>query len=452
MATSNIHRIRFKKRIVRYALLMVVGPVVTVVLLLLTGNFSAKVWVTSLTVMTVTVSVYYRWLLSSVFRPVQSASNLVSAIREGDFSMQSRPSSTQDAMGELYQEIHLLIDDLKAQHQRAVESRILLNGVMDHTDVAIMAFDGQGSITLSNRAGCELLNSSQCDCIGKMASDFGVEHLLQVSEERPFQFAFPGASGRWVVQRKEFREDGVPHTLVLIQDLSKSLREEERMAWKRLIRVMGHELNNSLAPIKSISGTLRTLVQRESMESELRSDLDDGLLVIQKRAEALSRFVSDYGKIAKLPTPVKSWFTLNALVARIMDLQDFKGGSIRAEACCDVEIYADEAQIEQMLINLTKNAMEANEATGGSTLLRCVREPRRVTLEVIDEGLGLASSDNLFIPFYSTKPGGSGIGLTLSQQIAENHDGSLELVNREDRQGCVARVRLPLPLRTDTDA
>ena len=452
MGNAKIQRIRFRKRVTRYALLMLAPPVMVVFTLLLAGDFSLKVWVTALAFISTTSFVYFRWLMHSVFRPVQSASNLVSAIREGDFSMQSRPSSTQDALGELYHEINLMIDDLKRQNQRAVESRILLNGIMEHSDVAIMAFDSHQRITLSNRAGCELLNSDAGDCIGKTAADFDIGIVLQIDEAMPFHHTFPAVSGRWTVRRKEFRENGVPHSLVLVQDLSKSLREEERMAWKRLIRVMGHELNNSLAPIKSISGTLNTLIQKESISGELKEDLEEGLQVIQKRADALSRFVSDYSKIAKLPAPSKTHFNLNSLISRIVNLHDFRGSTISAEHCCDVELYADEAQIEQLLINLTKNAIEANLETSGHTLIRCGKLARRIVIEVIDEGLGLASSENLFIPFYSTKPGGSGIGLTLSQQIAENHDGGLELLNREDRQGCVARVMLPIPTEAKPNA
>jgi len=443
MGAAKIQRIRFKKRVTRYSLLMLAPSLIVMLLLLINGNFAPKIWVTSLSFVGLTTFIYYRWLMSSVYRPIQAASNLVSSIREGDYSMQSRPSSTQDALGELYHEINLLIENLKNQHQSAVESRILLNGIMDHTDVAIMAFDSHQRITLSNRAGCELLDLKPGECIGRSASEFGVEAILTIEESKPFRHSFPGASGRWTVRRKEFREDGIPHSLVLIQDLSKSLREEERTAWKRLIRVMGHELNNSLAPIKSISTTLNTLVQRENIDPELKEDLEDGLHVIQKRADALSRFVGDYSKIAKLPPPDKSRFSLNELIERIVNLHDFKGSSITIENCCQVTLHADEAQIEQLLINLTKNAIEANQSTKGGTSIRCKREPRRILIEVLDEGLGLASSENLFIPFYSTKPGGSGIGLTLSQQIAENHEGSLELVNREDRQGCVARVTIP---------
>jgi two-component system, NtrC family, nitrogen regulation sensor histidine kinase NtrY len=444
MAAASFHRIRFQKRVTRDAWLLLLTPTGVIVLLLWVGDFSLKVWVTSLTAVAVTSLFHFRSLLISVFRPVQSATNLVAAIREGDFSMQVHRFSTDDALGELYQEIHLLMAEMRAQNLRLAESRVLLSGVMDHTDVAIYAFDQHRRLTLANRAGCALLQATASECVGKQAGEYGMDVLLTVPENQPFEHTFPNASGRWNVRRREFREGGVPHVLVLLQDLRKSLRQEERLAWRRLIRVMGHELHNSLAPIKSISGTLETLVVREMADGELKDDLQDGLHVIQKRADALSRFVGDYARIAKLPEPVKRRFSLNSLVGRILELHDFKGSQVCTEPCGEVELWADEGQIEQLLINITKNAIEANQATHGNTLVRCHKDRDRVIIEVLDEGLGLASSDNLFTPFYSTKSGGSGIGLTLSRQIAENHDGSLELMNRSDRRGCMARVVLPL--------
>lgn len=308
---------------------------------------------------------------------------------------------------------------------------------------AVIGFDGQGILTLINRAGCDLLSTTAGEAVGKPASHYNLERLIQTTDLVPFRHTFPSQSGRWSIRRTEFRENGVPHVLVMIQDLSKSLREEERLAWKRLIRVMGHELNNSLAPIKSISGTLDTLIGKQVMDPAVKVDLEDGLSVIHKRADALSRFVEDYSKIAKLPSPHKHLFRLKDTIQHIVELQDFKGCRVELKECCDIELFADEAQIQQLLINLTKNAIEANQATKGKTYIHGKEEHHEVFIHVIDEGHGLSSTDNLFIPFYSTKPGGSGIGLTLSQQIAENHEGSLELTNRTDAAGCIATVIIP---------
>jgi two-component system, NtrC family, nitrogen regulation sensor histidine kinase NtrY len=443
MGTTSIQRIRFRKQISQYAKLLLFPPVLTTLILLSAGNFDLKVWITTIAFVSVSTFIIYRWLLSSIFRPLQSASNLISAIREGDFSMQSRPSSTQDALGELYEEINQLAVNLQEQHQKSVDSEILLRGIMDYIDVAVFAFDGQGMLTLINRAGCSLLNTTAEVAVGRSASDYDLERLIQITEPVPFRHAFPAQSGRWSIRRTEFRENGVPHLLVMVQDLSKSLREEERLAWKRLIRVMGHELNNSLAPIKSISGTLDRLIERQDMNPAVKLDLEDGLAVIHKRADALSRFVEDYSKIAKLPPPHKRLFHLKDTIAHIVGLQDFQKCHIELKEGCDIELFADEAQIQQLLINLTKNAIEANQTTKGKTYIHCKEEHDHIFIHVVDEGPGLSTTDNLFIPFYSTKPGGSGIGLILSQQIAENHNGSLELSNRADATGCIAVVIIP---------
>ncbi|MCG8526371.1 MAG: ATP-binding protein [Opitutales bacterium] len=443
MASNNIQRIQFQRRVIRYSFLMLLPSLISILILLWAGDFSLKIWLTALVFSLCTAYIFYSWLIRSVFRPIQSATNLISAIREDDYSMKSRPSSTKDALGELYYEIHLLSEGLHREFLKASESEILLKGIMKDVDVAVFAFDGQGSITLINHEGCNLLNTTEEECLGKLASHFKLDELIQQKDQQTVAHTFPARSGRWTIRKSEFREDGIPHTLLLLQDVSKSLREEERLAWKRLIRVMGHELNNSLAPIKSVSGTLNRLVSIHDIDPELKEDLEDGLEVIKKRTEALSRFVQDYSKIAKLPPPQKTTFNLKKTAERIIELQDFQGSLIELKNCVDLDVYADEAQIEQLLINLTKNAIEANSATGGKTKIAFNIKDSEVVIQITDEGLGLASSDNLFIPFYSTKPGGSGIGLTLSQQIAENHEGSLDLRNREDQSGCIATVRLP---------
>jgi two-component system nitrogen regulation sensor histidine kinase NtrY len=445
MAPTRIKRIRFKKRIARYTATLLIVPFFLVVLLLHAGDFSLKIWLTVLFVMLVGSLLSLGALLDSIFRPLQSATNIVSAIREGDYSMKSRPSSLNDPLGELYHEINGLTGHLQRQNQSAVESKILLNGIMESIDIAVFVFDSKNIITQVNRAGAALLNLSPEAITGKTAAHFNLNEFIDRKDKQTVRHTFPAKQGRWSVSKNEFREDGKPCCLVMIQDVSQSLREEERTAWKRLIRVMGHELNNSLAPIKSISSTLNTLVKKEDIDEELKEDLEDGLEVIQARADALSRFVGDYSKIAKLPPPNKSVFNLSKTIHRIVELQDFKGCSVEILECGEIDLYADEAQIEQLLINLTKNAIEANQPTQGKAYIQCRQETDKTVIEVIDEGLGLASSDNLFIPFYSTKPGGSGIGLTLGQQISENHEGALELKNRIGAQGCIATVTLPNP-------
>jgi two-component system, NtrC family, nitrogen regulation sensor histidine kinase NtrY len=231
----------------------------------------------------------------------------------------------------------------------------------------------------------------------------------------------------------------------VLSDLSRPLREEERQAWQRLIRVIGHEMNNSLAPIKSIAGSLGTIVEREPLPDDWRDDVQRGLAVIGSRAEALSRFMSAYARLAKLPPPTVEPLDLGALVDRVVTLEH--AHHIRVAGGPRLTIQGDADQLEQLLINLLRNALDAARETGGGVTVGWQRlphaNPPSLELWVEDEGPGLSNTGNLFVPFFTTKPGGSGIGLVLSRQIAEAHGGDLTLANRDDRQGCRASLRLP---------
>jgi two-component system nitrogen regulation sensor histidine kinase NtrY len=242
------------------------------------------------------------------------------------------------------------------------------------------------------------------------------------------------------VRRSSFRERGLPHELLVLTDLSRTLREEERNAWQRLVRVIGHEMNNSLAPIKSIAGSLETLIRRDPPPADWRDDARSGLNIIATRAESLSRFMQAYARLARLPPPQKEPVDLGELVRRVANLETRI--PVRVVPGPDMTIQADAAQLEQLLINILHNAAEASLETAGTVttgwrdLADCVEVFTR------DTGPGIMNPTNLFVPFFTTKPGGSGIGLALSRQIAEAHGGSLTLANRSG-PGCEALLRLP---------
>jgi two-component system nitrogen regulation sensor histidine kinase NtrY len=225
-------------------------------------------------------------------------------------------------------------------------------------------------------------------------------------------------------------------------DVSRSLRDEERQAWQRLIRVIGHEINNSLAPIKSIAGSLERLVARDPKPADWESDMRDGLQVIGGRADSLSRFTAAYAQLARLPAPTIEPVSLAPLVTRVAGLEQRL--AVHVAGGPGVILRADAAQLEQLLINLVRNAVDAALVTRGGVRVGWTVTDTQVRVYVDDDGPGVSNPANLFVPFFTTKPGGSGIGLVLCRQIAEAHGGTVTLENRQPGPGCRAELVLPL--------
>jgi nitrogen fixation/metabolism regulation signal transduction histidine kinase len=324
-----------------------------------------------------------------------------------------------------------------------MEATTLLRTVMSEIDVAIFAFDDERRLRLVNRAGERLLAQPSERLLGRTAAQIGLEALLEGESPRTTDASFPGAAGRWEVRRGGFRQDGLPHTLVVIADVSKTLREQELVAWQRIVRVLSHEINNSLAPIKSLSGSMRALVDQTPRQPEVDADLRRGLDVIGGRSEALVRFMSAYARLARLPAPNRKPLDVGSWIHRVAALETRL--AVTVEPGPFLTVYADGDQLDQMLINVVRNAVDASLATGGGVRVTWDQASRTAVVVVEDQGQGLPESGNLFVPFFTTKPEGSGIGLVLSRQIVEAHGGTFSLENRSDTRGCLATVRLPLP-------
>lgn len=400
------------------------------------------------------------WTLRErVARPLQTLANILSGLREGDYSFRARRDGSGDALDELAIEVNALVATMSQQRLGALEATALLRTVMAEIDVAVFAFDGVECLRLVNRAGERLLAQPAERLLGRFARDLGLGDCLDGEAPRTFQTAFPGGSGRWRLHRQQFRQGGLPHTLVVITDLSRELREEEKLAWQRLVRVLGHELNNSLAPVKSIAGSLESLLQRDPLPADWREDMRGGLGVIAARAESLNRFVSAYAQLARLPKPRRQPVVLAPLLSRAASLETRVPITIHHGPDCTLDADAD--QVEQALINLIRNAADAVVESAGGTAnpsrgIRATwnRTAQGVEITIEDDGPGLASTANLFVPFFTTRQKGSGIGLVLCRQIAEGHGGSLSLENRPGGRGCIARLRLPAapapgPARSD---
>ncbi len=379
------------------------GSLISILLLWFGGYSSQTAW-------TLTVLIIIFWLgfaISLRHRVVfslQTLSNLLAAMREEDFSIRARGARSDDALGEVMIEVNALSQTLREQRLGALEAAALLRTVIEEIDVAIFTFDNSHTLKLVNRAGERLLARPSERLLGFTAAELGLAGCIEGESARTVELSFPGGVGRWGLRRGSFRQDGLPHDLIVLSDLSRTLREEERQAWQRLIRVLGHELNNSLAPIQSVAQSMESNLQRAQIDTPPSSkidivldDLRQGLAIIRSRTEALGRFMAAYARLARLPQPTLA------------------------------------------PVDLREHAAEAVLEIGGEVLVKWSLERSRVQLSIIDDGPGLSNTTNLFVPFFTTKPGGSGIGLVLCRQIAEAHGGSLTLEDRHGCRGCEAR-------------
>jgi len=416
--------------------------VVTSMLVLWLGGYSPRVqWTLSTLIVGIWLGFCFG-LRERVASPLRTLANLLEAMREGDYSIRARLSRNDDPLGEVMQQVNAMSATLREQRLGAMEATTLLRKVMEEINVAVFAFDSDQRLRLVNRAGERLMNEPSERLEGESAELLGLSQYLEGEAQRTEQRTFPGGTARWGVSRSLFREGGLPHQLLVVTDLTRPLRDEELKAWQRLVRVIGHELNNSLAPIKSIAGSLESILSREPRPSDWEVDTRRGLAVIASRSEALSRFMNAYATLAKLPRPTMAPVCVPELVRRVAGLET----RIPAVVVPGPEIIidADADQLEQLLINVIRNAADASLETGGAVRVGWERQDSRLTIWIRDEGHGLATTGNLFVPFFTTKPAGSGIGLVLSRQIAEAHGGTLTLQNASDGPGCEARLTLPL--------
>ncbi|MBM3750261.1 MAG: PAS domain S-box protein [Acidimicrobiia bacterium] len=374
-------------------------------------------------------------------RSLNLIANLLGALREGDYSIRGLTARSGSSMAMVMREVNDLGSTLQRQRTEAVESTVLLTHVMEEIGVAVFAFDPTDQLLLVNKAGERLFGKSSADLLGSAASALNVDEYLSGDSRRLVDRSFHGRPGRYEVRRAMFYRDGRPHHLIVIADLSQALREEEQAAWQRIVRVLSHEINNSLTPIKSIAHSLRRIVDRVDVFPR-QDEVSQGLSLIEDRSGALGRFLRSYAQLARLPKPQARPFKVTTLMTRIVELEKRLPVSVARSA--DIDLVADSDQLEQALINIVRNAVDASLETSGSVSVGWRTDGDWAEITVDDEGKGLPDTSNLFVPFFTTKPNGSGIGLALSRQIAEAHGGTITLMNRAGATGCRATIRLPL--------
>ncbi|MHB1840837.1 MAG: sensor histidine kinase, partial [Acidobacteriaceae bacterium] len=423
---------------------------------------SIVVWLCALAALIVLLASLGSAVFRHIVRPLQTLSNVVAALRENEYSFRAREIGQGDALGDLAAQINELAGDLRLRRHRESETFALLERVVESMDLPIFAFNAAAELQLTNPAARKMLHLPPDSMLHRSASSLGLTEILHCPDSSVVSLTMHGREGRWMVRRSKFYQEGMPHTLLLLSDVSGVLREQERQAWRRLIRVLAHEVNNSLTPIKSIAGSLRSRMMRnfaapltdvmsrvEAPRQEVNPvDMEHGLAIIEERAESLNRFLQAYSQLAKLPPPVKSLSAAAPLLDRICHLETRAKVALEVEE--NIDIYADAAQLEQALINLVRNAVDAAmQAHEDKSALRvavvCRLQSDSIVILVEDNGVGLANPANLFVPLYTTKPGGMGVGLILALQIIEAHGGTLTLENRTDGPGCRAEIHLPVP-------
>jgi len=451
-------RLLYEHRISLYSFLVALPALVVSIVLVW-----AQPWSTESRLSLIGSELFVWWLLAMALqeqttRPLQTLANVLASLREEDYSFRARNASPDDALGELSHEVNALADTLSGRQLRSVEATALLQRVVDEIDAPLFAFDPSGSLRLVNPAGEHLLRQAKVRLLGRSAEALHLQECLSGDNESLIEVQTGDSQARWLLRRSSFRQNGVPHTLVVLSDVSRALREEERRAWQRLIRVLGHELSNSLAPIKSLAGSLSSRVAATPMDESVRKDLQRGLEIIEARSASLHRFLEAYRRLAQMPAPVLREVALAPLVARVAGLE--MRIPIRVQPGPDLIFQADPDQLEQMLINLVRNAADAvlemssatelkpacaapTPAENNGVVVRWDASAEDVTLAVEDSGPGLSNPSNVFTPFYTTKPNGSGVGLVLSRQIAEAHGGRIEISNRPASRGCLVTVVLP---------
>ena len=296
-------------------------------------------------------------LLDQVVRPLQTLTNVVGALREEDYSFRARGAAPNDALGELALEINALADILTEQRMQTIEATALLRRVVEEIDTPLFTFDPDHVLRLMNAAGERLLQQPAARLLGKTATELELNACFEARNETLVALPYSAPNARWMVRKRSFRQNGVPHTLIVLSDVSRALREEERSAWQSLIRVLGHELNNSLAPIISISGSLSSRLPLPELPDAQNADFQRGLNIIESRTASLHRFLQSYRRLAQMPSPTLQPVELRPLIERVAALETRLQVDIVPGP--DLVLMIDPDLIEQMLINLVRNAVDA---------------------------------------------------------------------------------------------
>ncbi len=381
---------------------------------------------------------------------IQTLSNLVEAMIDGDYTLRGRRQNNP-AFQELLDLINQLANSLHQHKLKAEESQLLLEKIMQQMGAMLFATDSSGKIAIINSAAKKIFfpqdNHNLIQSVNEAPAfdKSGINQLLQQEQSGIIRLEHKNISGEFFLFRDQFYSNNQIHQLYLLTKADKVLREKEREAWQNLLRVLSHELNNSLTPIATFSNTMLRKINKENQVTDLNR-FKEGLSVIKERAESLNQFIISYSQLSHLPKANKKnyyWRDKLSQLTRLFNDCQFDNRLINNDKL-DFMIQADPQQLEQVFINLFKNAREAMMDIDNKLIeIDAEHTETSLIISISDNGSGIANPNNLFVPFYTTKESGSGIGLTLCQQILSNHNGSLSLTNRMNTKGAVAKIILP---------
>jgi two-component system nitrogen regulation sensor histidine kinase NtrY len=433
--------------------LLVCLPISILSLVLIWTHSMTFEWQWTLTTVVLVMLIWLPWYLHiRLIEPLRSISNAVLSLKDGDFSINLDQNQHQGILQQTAVGLNQLTEQLYNTRTDAAETHELLKKVLRQIDVAVLTFNSEFLLMGINDRGLQLLRQSRTQVIGQSAEALGLAHCLEGSEGRTEVLDLIAPQGVWQMRRSNFREKGKNHILLTLADLTAVMRQQELSAWQRMMRVLRHEISNSLAPVQSYAQTISWLIEQQPLPDNWLSESREGLEVIVGRTKALTQLMNQHQALTDLPKPQLAQVAMTDLLKKAIKLQtqcpvNLSGDN---EQLATIIVEVDGEQINQLLLNLLKNAGEAMAEKPGEppieiswTISQAQDNQSYILLHIDDQGPGLASFDNLFVPFYTTKPNGSGIGLALCRQIAGAHQGFLHLKNR-DCGGCRATLSLPV--------